>query len=343
MQIAKNRYNPYVVLIEEAQSEVRKIVKDAFLSYEPKEKTEKKLIELIRSVTAKIKIKDLRSAVARSLGNYANAQRKSWKRIGLSPVTLYFLISQSGKGERAANVQLPRSAKVQRELNVGGSYESVRTLGVPLGKYYDDVWKDRVKPVLDELSSERALDPDDYSGRNSLRNRAEMEVRYSDHLESEKELRESGVKLVVASSHADCSERCAPWQGRVYSLDHTRGSIDGHKYVPLEEATDVWYTTKAGKRYKNGLLGFNCRHRIEEYKGALLPRVSEKERRKEYAITERQRALESAVRKWKCTAETALRKEDIRYAKKCAKTAYDEYVKFCKKNERPVYPMRVRI
>lgn len=344
MQIAKNRYNPYVVLIENAQSDVREIVKNAFLTEEPKATTEKKLITSIRAVTSKITIKDLRSAVARSLGNYANVQRKSWKSIGLSPVTIYFLLLQSEKKKRATdNVQPPRNATVKRELKLGGTYEGGRAFGVPLGKYYDDVWKKQVKPVLDELSRERALDPDDYSGHNSLRNRAEMEVRYHDHLDSEKTLREGGVKLVVASSHADCSKRCAPWQGRIYSLDHTSGRIDGHYYVPLEEATDVWYTTKAGKRYKNGLLGFNCRHRIEEYKGELLPRVSEQERKSEYAITERQRVLENVVRKWKYIAETALKKADIQHAKRCADIAYDEYLKFCKENDRPAYPMRVRI
>lgn len=91
------------------------------------------------------------------------------------------------------------------------------------------------------------------------------------------------------------------------------------------------------------LLGFNCRHRIEEYKGELFPRVSEQERKKEYAITERQRALENVVRKWKYIAETALKKADIQHAKRCADIAYDEYLKFCKENDRPAYPMRVRI
>ena len=199
MQIAKNRYNPYVVLIENAQSDVREIVKNAFLTEEPKATTEKKLITSIRAVTSKITIKDLRSAVARSLGNYANVQRKSWKSIGLSPVTIYFLLSQSENKKRETdNVKPPRNATVKRELKLGGTYEGGRALGVPLGKYYDDVWKKQVKPVLDELSSERALDPDDYSGHNSLRNRAEMEVRYHDHLDSEKTLRESGIKTVYS-------------------------------------------------------------------------------------------------------------------------------------------------
>ena len=132
MQIAKNRYNPYVVLIENAQSDVREIVKNAFLTEEPKATTEKKLITSIRAVTSKITINDLRSAVARSLGNYANVQRKSWKSIGLSPVTIYFLLSQSENKKRATdNVQPPRNATVKRELKLGGTYEGGRALGVP--------------------------------------------------------------------------------------------------------------------------------------------------------------------------------------------------------------------
>lgn len=134
----------------------------------------------------------------------------------------------------------------------------VTDTGVPLSRYYSDVWRNQVKPVLDRLCDGVALDPNDYSGRNSLRNLAEMEVRYNDHLQSIEALKAAGERLVVCSAHADCSDRCAPWQGRVYSLDGTSGVIDGHRYVPLEQATDIYYTTKAGRVYKNGLLGLTA-------------------------------------------------------------------------------------
>ena len=48
--------------------------------------------------------------------------------------------------------------------------------GVPLQRYSDDVFKEYIKPVLDDMAKEEALDPDseEYWGRrSSLRNRAE--------------------------------------------------------------------------------------------------------------------------------------------------------------------------
>ncbi len=60
---------------------------------------------------------------------------------------------------------------------------------------------------------------------------------------------------------------------------------------------EIYYTTKAGRTYKNGLLGFNCRHELRPYEGQLLPTISAEERKAEYAVTLRQRAMERAVRR----------------------------------------------
>lgn len=337
---AKRQYSLYVDLTENAQTDVREIVKRAFFTKENKTLTEKKLKTLISNVTSKITIETLKTDTARSLLNYANQQRKEWQRIGLSPETLLFLGKQTG----TKVPRLPETKTVLKELPKAKTYENAFNRGVPLGKYYNEVWREKVKPALDNISQSRALDPNDYTGRNSLRNLAEMEVRYNDHLESIEALKKSSVKLVVCSSHADCSERCAKWQGRIYSLDHTYGKINGHYYVPLEEATDVWYTTKAGRRYKNGLLGFNCRHYLKEYTGELLPTVSEKERKKQYEITERQRTLERAARKWEAEANTqkGITSSGYKAARAKAEQAYDEYLKFCKDNKRAAYPIRAK-
>ena len=118
--------------------------------------------------------------------------------------------------------------------------DSSRLMGIPLQKFSQEYIIKNVKPALDRLAEQEAKDPDDISGRNSLRNRAEMEVRYNDNQKSIAELKARGVRLVIASTHADCSERCRRWQGRVYSLDGTSGvTDDGRTYVPLEEATDI--------------------------------------------------------------------------------------------------------
>lgn len=149
----------------------------------------------------------------------------------------------------------------------------------------------------------------------------------------------------MCSTHADCSDRCFGWQGRVYSLDGSSGiTVDGRKYIPLETATDVYYTTKSGRTYKNGLLGFNCRHKLYEYRPNMhIPYVSKAVQEKENAINKKQRNYENKIRKFR---ELALFAEDPKIRKKAkAKAAQlnKEYVAFSVKNKRAYYPDRVKI
>jgi len=61
----------------------------------------------------------------------------------------------------------------------------------------------------------------------SLRSLAEMKIRDEYHKEQLRQFKERGVQFVFVSTHADCSERCEPWQGRLHSLDASTGVIDG--------------------------------------------------------------------------------------------------------------------
>lgn len=222
-----------------------------------------------------------------------------------------------------------------------------RLSGVPMQRYSEVYIKEQVRPVLNRLAEQYPKDPGDIRGRNSLRNRAEMEVRYDGHTQNVAELKAQGVRLVIASSHADCSDRCRPWQGRVYSLDGTSGTTDdGRRFVPLEQATDVYYTTKAGKTYKNGLLGFNCRHYLVAYQsGYRFPEPDAAEEKRQYDITNEQRRLERVVRKWRTIAVESKGQDHARYltARRNAIAANKAYIKFSIDNGRAYYPSRTKL
>lgn len=236
--------------------------------------------------------------------------------------------------------------------------EGVLQRGVPMQKFSKDYIEKNVKPVFDRLNKQYPFDPASVpQGKNigvarnkhinSLRNRAEMEVRYNGHLENIEQLRKQGNKLVIASEHADCSERCAKWQGKVFSLDGTSGvTPDGRKYQPLENATNVEYTTKAGKVYKNGLLGFNCRHFLVPYKdGYKFPKTSKELEKKEYKITQHQRYLERQVRYWRNEAlmSKGVMPEYHQIAKNTAIEYNKEYIKYSHDNGRAYYPSRTKL
>lgn len=246
---AKERFNKYAEQIEDAQTEIRKIIVMAFLLSIPFFSLNRLIKNIVVEYTDNIKIPNLKDGAVRGLIAFANRQNAEIRKIGLKPKTVKFIADN--KDKRFPNKP---TENVIKDLEM----PPVSDMGVPIKQYYQEVFKTKIEPILDRLCEQVALDPNDLTGRNSLRNFAEMEVRYNDHLEQIEELKNSGAKIAVSSAHADCSDRCAPWQGRLYSLDGTSGKIDGKEYVPLEKATDIYYTTKAGKVYKNGLLGFNC-------------------------------------------------------------------------------------
>ena len=343
--IAETPLNSQAIAIEDAETEIRLAVKTAFLRNIPREYLNEKVKEIIRKALRKINIPLLQSATIRSLVNFYLRQYREIRKIfnGDSEALEELLIlTQSGRTEKERET-------VFYNLQQRGILTefSVNLYGVPNQTYMKNYINKEVRPVLNNLAEQFATDPDDVSGRNSLRNRAEMEVRYNRHLDDINELKAAGHKLVIASTHADCSKRCAPWQGRVYSLDGTSGTTDdGRYYVPLEVATNVPYTTKAGITYMNGLLGFNCRHFLVPYKsGFSFPEPNEKEEKRQYSITVKQRELERTVRDWKIKALTNknIDREQYLEARQQAILWNKKYINYSKQNNRAYYPDRVKI
>lgn len=176
--------------------------------------------------------------------------------------------------------------------------------------------------------------------RQPLYNYAEMQERYEKQQTMVQELR-AKTNLVICDTHSNCSDRCFKWQGRVYSLDGTYGTTsDGRKYVPLEEAT------QARDKYGNinGLLGYNCRHKLTEFQDGLRPVVvSKEEQKKQYAINIEQRTYENEIRKHKQRAELSIiPSEQSKYRAKARELAA-EYKAFCNKNNVVEYRSRLKI
>ena len=220
--------------------------------------------------------------------------------------------------------------------------EKAIEIGQP-AQTYNKAYFDEVKPALRKIIESEPM----YDRHVSLRNIAEMTVRYDNTLKQIDNLVAKGVKLVVSSKHANCSKRCEPWQGGHYTLDNTYVVVDGIQFQPLKNATDQFYTTRAGKVYKNGhITGYNCRHYLMEYKkGYEQPEVSAEEVAKQRNIDHRMRAMERTIRKWK-DAELIYKGEDQEAylkAKAKAKNYYEQYKAYAKANNRAFYPSRTDV
>lgn len=334
-----------------AETEIRRACKNAWLL----QKTKTALNEEIRAIIAKalrsVRLKELAPVAAYSLWQFYHRQWREYLRLQAAKgmLWLYLLCLKDNGAENAKKPYSKKNAiKALRSLgvSVGGGNDPIIN-GVPMKMYAKQYFRDYVKPTFDRLIADEPRDPGDVSGRNTLRNRAEMEVRYKGHLDQINGMRSSGVKLVIASTHSDCSDRCRPWQGRVYSLDGSSGTTDdGRSYVPLETATDVYYTTKAGVTYKNGLLGFNCRHYLTPYKSGLrFPQWGNKTEDRQYDITKKQRYMERSVRKYKYRAEMYKGQDADAYKEARRKIVLWEkkYADFCKNNHRAIERTRTTI
>ena len=335
--------------MEEAETKIRMAVKDEYFKGKSKIAIDKVVFPIISGALKEISVPALKTAARKSLLNFYDRQyRELLRSFGWQFSLFAAVMLLNGRtlyGAQIKATEAQRSAAVQILEDAG--FTPPRVMGVPLRKFTEHYVRQNVQPALDRLAKQFALDPDDMSGRNSLRNRAEMEVRFEAQREQIKGFRASGVNLVICSTHADCSERCRKWQGKVYSLDGTYGKTDdGRSYQPLENATDIYYTTKAGKTYKNGLLGFNCRHFLVPYKtGYYFLKPNAAYERREYAITEEQRRLERQVRKWRTEAIEAKGQNPTRYkfAKAKAETWNKAYIDFSLKNNRAFYPSRTKL
>lgn len=324
-------------------------MKDEFFRQTPKAEIDRKVFKHISEAERQIKIPELAADVRQSLLRFYTAQYNELRRsFGWQLPVLAALFLLNGRTLTGHDIK-PTRAQMERAIQTLAErgYDASRLLGAPLQKFSQDYMRDNVKPALDRLAAQQARDPGGVSGRNTLRNRAEMEVRYRAHLESIEEMKQQGVRLVICSTHADCSERCKPWQGRVYSLDGTEGyTDDGRHFQPLENATDIYYTTKAGKTYKNGLLGFNCRHFLVPYKsGYRFPKPNAAEERREYNITQTQRRMEADVRKWRTVAVENKDIDRERYldARRKAIAANKAYIEYSKRHNRAYYPSRTKL
>lgn len=356
---ANDPLNPQASVLVDCQTDIKLIIKNGLLSGMSFFRIRDKVQKTIDKAISRIRSPTLKQSARLSLMNFANTAFARFHAVFPDPtqaVAIYTLTRSitakiaDGKLSEQAEKYLPTTAAEKNAVKTlygNEGYFETLDYGVPLQEFSKNYIK-RVQTALDDLAKQNALDPNDAVGKNSLRNYAEMQVRYERHQNEINSLRESGVKLVVCSAHGDCSARCSPFQGRVYSLDGTSGTTkDGKKYVPLEEATnptDRKYYTKSG--VANALFGYNCRHTITPYQdGMLIPYVPKEKQIRERKITARQRELERRVIRYREEALMAKNtdKTAYKYARQKAIFWNKQYQEFSRRNGRPFYPDRVKI
>lgn len=241
-----------------------------------------------------------------------------------------------------------------KNLEIGG-VENIRdyfTTGeTGYSQMFIEDYQKRVNNEIMKIASMNVVLVDRKGRTMSARNLAEMQVRYEEQVKDIDRLKEKGTKFVVATSHANASIRCSWWQGKIFKLDAEVGNVkivdnnigkepisrgktpDGKDYYSLEEAME------------HGFLGYNCRHRLIEYKaGMIMPKnYSENQINKERNIEQTARNLERRIRTAKKRAMLANNSLDRKKYQEQSKMLQDTYWDYCKDHDYPVAEWRTRV
>ncbi len=340
-----NNLNPQAAVIADAQTEIKLAVKEEFLRGWDKARARARIGKIVKRAVSKLTSPELKEDAERGLVEFADRcytllVRKLQTYDGILVAAILLLADGKASGRRRAEAERVVRTRAPDRARL---YLATDAKGVPLQEYSKEYMK-KVTKAFKELAGADAKTPE--GGNLTLRAKAELQVRYETTQGKLDDLKARGVRLIYIPPHADCSARCAPWQDRIYSTDGTSGTVDGKSFVPIETATDIYYTTKAGKTYKNGLFGFGCRHEPKEYSpGMVIPRVPESVRRAEEEVNASQRAYERAIVK---ARERALmlkdvdREEYLKWRRK-AIGLNREYIRFSREHGRAYYPDRTKI
>lgn len=333
--------------LERAQAVIRYVVKHAVMNATPWTVVDDIIRRVVNEYVSKIGDVELKAKAKKSLLNYATIQyRKTKSELSTINLALYpaFLVLATKGSSEAAKVHAEAIIEQRAPILMERVKRDYVEIAQPLRKYSVDYIK-KVQETWRDLATSEAKDS--YSDRVSLRNVAEMTERWERKVNELEELKAQGVDLVWISTHANASERCAPWQGKLYSISGRSGTIDGIPFQPLSNAMDIFYTTKEGKTYRNGCIsGFNCRHVLIPYKKGNKPiEVSDKVIAKYRAIEENQRAMERAIREKSALAIGLkdINRPQARYLAEQSKELYEQYKAYCDKNKVAYYPARCKV
>lgn len=334
METASSRPQTATEILMDTQTEIKDLIMQALFNVTYMIGFNERVKKLLDKNLAEIENEQLRQTTREALERYARNEYRT-------------MINMLNFGNLA--IFLGFSAYNNKEINLG-------RLQADLSQSIQKLGKADINKAFSQLGNSQAM----VSYSQSVYSHSELALRHERQTEMLSSLKQK-TNLVICDTHSDCSTRCFPWQGKIYSLDGTSGTTDdGRSYQPLENATDVYVTSKSGRTWKNGLLGFNCRHKLVPYKRGLKPnKVTKEEQQREKAISNQQREFERQIRRAKDQARTfangakntrSFDKQTIQYMQEKAKqyrqratSLNEQYVEFCRKYGRVEYRSRLQI
>ena len=325
--------------VADAQIEIKSIIARCVAQGVPYSKFMEEIGEEIDELVSDIDEDSLTDTIRETLSKYAAEHYRRLSAVlgGMSARNVMALgYLQNMQLSQKAQQHIQTDERLYGDLRYGEA-----TAG---NTYYANIYK-QVREEIQRLVDEDAM----LDNRASLRASVEMVIRGRIQDKMVEDLRAQGVKLVWIQPHANCSERCEKWQGKLYSLDGERGTVDGIRYRPLEDAMNIYVRTSNGHLWRNGCIsGFNCRHKLIPYargnKPTEIPADVIERRRK---LEAEQRKMEREIRHYKSVWRVNNKFSDKESKALAAKgrekyqLKTQEYERFCRDNNLVIYRQRL--
>lgn len=301
-------------IIERAETEIKKLVLYYALSMKPIYELNNKVRVLIEAVDDRLPntLIDKDAYVNGLYETYRELINKVYKPIydNFILISLAILLKPKFKERYVIKTPLEFIKKINTDKDFAKEIATYRLdmkyerKGYPYIKDYPQLLKERIK----DLSKTQTVSFNGDTRGMSLWQKAELDLRHEKQMDMIDELKERNVKLAWTSSHPDCSKRCEPWQGKLFDLEATHSDlsnhrmnykVEGHTVYCFEEVIHQQQKTKSGKVYENNIIvGFNCRHKLIEYKPGSVPpkEFSKKDVAEQRKINLKLRELERKIR-----------------------------------------------
>jgi hypothetical protein len=346
-ELAKREGLPWqAVLVTDAETDLKLLIRDCVVSGDSISTVNEKVTKFTKDILDRLESEEIKAKVKQSFPVFANRLYYKWITVyGTRDIAVAYLValkSQNSPIPKAVEEMLNAIPKT-RDLSVFDPSLNAETYNrATPNNTYNLEYEKEIKRRINEIADMSAKV--DYNTRYSLRANVELDLRWEYNQKQINGLKENGVELAWIDSHANCSERCAPHQAKLYSLTGKTGTIDGIAYAPLETATEIY--DKYG--YRNGCLsGFNCRHKLVAYKKGFRPQeIPEEVMLKQRELEKQQRYMERTVRLYESRAlmyKGNGQQKLYRNYKNLAKEWTERYESFSRKNRVPFYPSRLDV
>lgn len=259
------------------------------------------------------------------------------------PITEDFLALKKGKETKEAlvGVNTPKDMLDLLHSKKPKGYAEAKKWEKLHGQPNCDAYAKKLNERIDAVGGKDAIATSMGKRPLSVYAKAELDLRHEEQMAKLDALAKRGYRLCWLSSHADCSPRCAPWQGKLVDIVHE--SPLPSKRMPYKKDGNTVYSLKSimaetdAYGYHNTIInGFNCRHHLIPYaEGSKPPKqVPERERKRQYAISQRLRAMEREIRslKRKALLYNEVDKKRAEALATSAKALTEEYKAYAKAN-----------